>query len=312
LPESSLSEAEVQEMTKYARVNFKQSFKNMTVSDASGPALVANPTLNSVHYSEDRIWLLSMMVSYGGFNLIELDIENRSVISSNFLVNDMKKNSDSKAETIRIPYATIAGNYLVIRNSSNYYFEYLVFDLRTKKKLRSFVSGPDEEMKSLLHSDFLQRGTWFSEKDEKEINNEKAFLRKLSSGQGFLFVSSLDNDSMTITTGSLKAIQGIEGLAMGIATGMIMPGFAIGTYRVMFYLTTYRKKLSYAHTRFSIPHFDLSTSRKVQSSLDYLLDNFEKKDLEANSSFIFKKKGEFLLSVYSKEKKGFEVFRMEL
>jgi hypothetical protein len=252
------------------------------------------------------------MVSYGGYNVLELDIPQRNIRSSNFLINDMKKNSDSKPEVIRIPYATVIGDYLIIRNSSNYYLEYIIYDLVTSKKIRSFISGPNEDMRQVFHSDFLQRGTWFSGKKEKEIVNEKAFLRKLSSGQGFLYVSQLEKDSITITTGSVKAVQGIEGLALALASGMILPSFAIETYRVIFYISTYRKKLTYVHTRFSLPDFLPSSSRNIESGLDYLLENFESKELEANSSFIIKKDDQFILAVFNTEKRAFELTRMNL
>lgn len=312
LPESSLSDDEEEKLTKYARVKYKQSLDNMIVSSAQETSVVANAGTNSIFYNEDKVWLLSLMTSFGGYNVLEYDIRKGTLKSLNFLVNDMKKNSDSKPETIKIPYPTISGNHLIIRNSSFYHFEYLIYDLNSGNKVNSFTAGPDESLRKLLHSNFKQKGTWLSGSDEKEIENEKAFLRKLSTGRGFVYVCEISEDSITLTTGSLKATEGMGGLLFSVATGMLssMANFTIGDYQIIPYLTTYRNKLSFAHSRFSLKDYQPSKSTEIASSLDRLLESFEDKRLGSTSSFVMEKLGSYFLAVYNPDSRKFEIFRM--
>jgi hypothetical protein len=148
---------------------------------------------------------------------------------------------------------------------------------------------------------------------EKKLDNEKAYLRKFSSGSGFIIVSGNNPDSITITTGSIKAIEGLEGVMLSMVTKLAgySLGLTIGNFQIIPYLRMFRNKLIYSHSRFSQNGFELSSSVSVTTALDALMDNFEKRDIKSHSSFILRKGESFFVAVYDHDIKKFELFSLE-
>lgn len=313
LPKSSLSQAEIKKYTKEASVKYKKAFEDMLVSPVDRTSVIGYSAANSIYYSENKIWIVCRTPFGTGFNLFEIDLDKQDVSSSNIIINDMKENANAKIESYKTPYAVIWNNTFIIRNSSDYFFEYKFYNLATKQMIREYSAGSDESLRKLLHSDFNQIGTWVSGAGEKKVDNEKAYLRKLSSGEGFIIVSGNNVDSITITTGSVKAIQGPGSMLLTLASswgGDISLGSALGNIQILPFIRIFRNKLVYSHSRFSQNDFNLSSSVSVTTALDALMDNFERKDLKSPSSFILKKGKTYFEVVYNQDSKKFEFFTL--
>ena len=135
-----------------------------------------------------------------------------------------------------------------------------------------------------MHSYLKQKGTWLSGNDEKKMDNERAFMRKLNNGSGFLAFTHESTDSFTVTTGSLVATSGLTGLLLTIGTGALgyMANLTIGNYQIVPYLELYRNKIIYCHSRFSKETLEPSVASDATTAFDALLDNFEKRDLRSS------------------------------
>jgi hypothetical protein len=131
-------------------------------------------------------------------------------------------------------------------------------------------------------------------------------------GIGFIIVSGNDPDSITITTGSVKAIEGLDGMLLSMGTKLVgfSLGLTIGSFQIIPYLRMFRNKLVYSHSRFSKNGFELSSSVSVTTALDALLDNFERRDLKSHSSFIVRKGETYFPAVYNPDIKKFELFTL--
>jgi hypothetical protein len=313
LPKSSLSQEEIKKYSKEASVKYKKAFEDMLVSQVDKTSVIGYSSTNCIFYSENKIWLVCRAPLGIGFNLLEIDLDKQTVSSSNIIINDMRENANAKNESFKTPYAVIWNNLFIIRNSSNYFFEYLFYNLTTKQKIREYTAWADESLRKVLHSDFNQIGTWLSGAGEKKLDNEKAYLRKLSLGVGFIIVSGNNKDSITITTGSVKAIEGLEGMLLSMGTKLVgfSLGLTIGNFQIVPYLRMFRNKLVYNHSRFSQNGFELSSSGSVTTALDSLLDNFERRDLKSHSSFIVRKGENYFPAVYDPGIKKFELFTLE-
>lgn len=312
LPASTLSDEEVKKYSKYAKIKYKTAFDQMIVCEANTSSVVGLAGSNYVYYTEDKIWLVSQTPYYTGFNILEINIKDVTLSTSNYFINDMRKNVDAKSELKKKPYALIYQDYLVLRNSSNYLLEYYFYNLKNHELLKKYSVSNEDSLDYLIHSDFNQRGTWLSGGGEKKLDNEKAYLRKLSSGDGFIILSNFNSDSITLTTGSLKTIEGLVGSLVSIGTAFFSyaANFTIGSFQIIPYLQIYRNKLVYSHSRFSNNSFEPSTSHKITTTIDKLLDSFEKRDLKSTSTILILKEDEYYIAVFNPDNKKLELFKL--
>jgi len=312
LPASSLSPEEIKKYTKEAKIKYKNSFDNMNVSTADATSIISNPGTNSVFYSENRIWLLCQTPNSNGYNILELNTEMKELQNWNIMINDVQKNNSSDYFNFMTPYAVVFHNYLFLRNSSPTFFEYHIYDVNSRTALKKYGARPDEALRKIVHSDLRQKGTWLSGQDEKKLDNEKAFLRKLKNGAGLLAFTQESKDSFTVTTGSIVATSGLTGLLVSIGTGALgyMANLSIGNFQIVPYLELYRKKVIYCHSRFSKETLEPSAGTDITTTFDALLDNFEKRDLRSSSSFIMKKDGRFLAAIFNPGIKKFEIYSL--
>ena len=309
LPESSLSPDEIKKYTKAAAIKYKAAFRKMRISKADETSVIGIISNNALYYSNEKIWLLTETPFYTGYNILEIDIKNESISSSNYMINDMRRNVEAKKEFVKKPYALIWGNNLIIRNSSYYTFEYEFYDLSTKQLIKKYDSFDGDSLTNLIQSDFNQKGTFISGKIGKKIDNEKAFIRKIAAGEGFIIVSKSDIDSITITTGSIKEIQGIEGTLLTAAQFILTyGGNKVFDYLLSGYITAFRDKLVYCHSRFSLDGFNLSSANNITTKLDNLLKNVEKRDFNSPSTTIFTIGKQYVVAVFNISTRKFELF----
>jgi|GEM_PF-5256969 len=313
LPASTLSTEETRQYSKEYRVNYKTAFEQMNVVQTGSPAIIGNSSPNGVFYEEGKIWILSQTPHWTGYNILELDLKKYSISSFNYILNDMRRNVQSQPENRFIPSATIYKGMLIIKNNSRHTFKYLFYDVNTAGKLREYDASSDSSLQAIINSELVQKGTWLSGSDEKKITKEKAVLRKLSSAVGFLNVAEETQDSLTLTVGAFIPTAGIEGTLMSFTTSMLMSGFAnvaIGNFHIIPYLTAVRNKLLYFHTRFSKKSMEFSRAKNITTSLDYLLENFEKQELASSSTVVLKKRGSYFFAIFNEDKKSFDLRKL--
>lgn len=312
LPKSSMSPKEIKKYTKYARVKYKNALYNLQVCRADEPSLLRLLAPNTIYYTDKKIWILLQMPFNTGYSVLDIDIDKNTAASANYFINDMKKNVESKLEFEKILNAVIWKNKLIIRNTSYKSFEYFIYNLSTKQLIKKYSSLEGTPITSLINSDLNQNGTWYSANNEKNLTNEKAFLRKLQSGYGFICVSENDKDSLTVTTGSIKQTQGLIGSLITIGSLFISSkmGFVIGAVQIIPYITIYRNKLFYCHTRFAHESFENSASKKINTKLDELLKLFGNRDLSSHSSMLFKNTNDYIFMVYNMDTNKFDLIRL--
>lgn len=311
LPESSLSPDEIKKYTKSAKVKYRSAFDDLIVSRANSVSAIGFAGKNYVYYTDDKIWLALQTPLYTGYNIIELDINKKSLSSTNYMINDMRKNAEAKNEGLKTPYALIWKNYLIVRNSSYYFFQYQFYNLNTRELVKEYTITTADSLQEVINSDLTQKGTWISGGAEKKLHNENAYLRKLGAGDGFIFLSDDQNDSITITTGSIKKIQGPLVSVINSAFFIAKSGsISIADFFLTSFLRIYKDKLVYNHSCFSASTFEVSPSKNVYKTIDLLLDNFERRDIKSNSSFIIQKEGKYMVAVLNTESKKFELYNL--
>ncbi|MCB0777604.1 MAG: hypothetical protein KDB99_14945, partial [Chitinophagaceae bacterium] len=308
MPASSLSDDELKKYEKEYKINYKKS----TGIVSNGYA--TSSTINDGN-SEDKIRVFFNIQGGTGFNMLEIDAAARQIHSINFIVNDMRYNMvEASAEARRTPFPCVYNDYLIIRNTSNYYFEYIVFNLRTHQKIASHKTGPGEELRTLVQSDFLQIGTWGSKQEEKELDNEKAFLRKLSSGVPILQVTKDGEDSLLITTGSIIPTEGIGGFLLSMSTAFLtsMANLRIGSTQVIIYLTLSRHKLILGESKFSLKDFQPSPSARKPLKYRTDFDNKLLKELGKRESFALATGEKTIFGFYIPDKKQFDLYTLDV
>jgi hypothetical protein len=312
LPSSSLNSEEIKKYGKSAGIKYKAAFDDVIVCRADAENIIGQAGTNSIYYSENKAWILSQAPSFTGYNILTLDFATNSLDNNTIMLNDIEKNNSTDNSKIFHPYAAIVNGHLFIRNTSYYYYEYHIYDLKTMGKVKEYISENEESIRKLIHSDLNQKGTWLSGNDEKKLDNEKAFLRKVNSGKGFIALSNITADSITITTGSLNVTTGLGGMVLSLATmelGSLL-NITIGSFQIIPYLAYYRNKMIYCHSRFSTKTLEPSQSVNITTTLDLLMENFEKKDLKSKSTFLIRKNGSYLISVFNSSTKKFELVRL--
>lgn len=306
MPVSSLSDEELKKYDKEYKINYKKSTGLVSKGYAT------SSTINESN-SEDKIRVFFNIQGGAGYNMLEIDAAAKKVLSFNFIINDMRYNMvEASAQARRNPFPCVYNDFLIIRNTSDYYFEYVVFDLRTHQKVASHKTGSGEELRTLVQSDFLQIGTWGSKKEEKELDNEKAFLRKLSSGIPILQVTKDGEDSLLITTGSIIPTEGIGGFLLSMSTAFLtsMANLRIGSAQVILYLTLFRNKLILGESKFSLKDFQPSPLSRQPLKYRTDFDNPLLKELGNRRSFALATGEKTIFGFYNPEKKQFDLYTL--
>ena len=117
------------------------------------------------------------------------------------------------------------------------------------------------------------------------------------------------NDSITITHIAYNYTSGIEGTMVSLASYQIgsLLNIHYGPMQIIPYLYSYRYKLAYAHSRFSVHNMELSKSNTVRTLFDRILKDIERKDLSQTSSFFVKDKKSLLLGIYNTQTRQFQI-----
>ena len=212
-----------------------------------------------------------------------------------------------------VPVATAYDSLLIIQNSSPKIFEYYYYNIINGKLITKFETKPDNSLYSLVHSPLQQIGSFGSSSEEKELDNEKLFIKRKNSGFPFITGEPV-GDSLVLTFGSFVPTQGAEGMLLSFATmGFGMGagiGVAIGDIRIIPYLTSSRNKFLYAHSKFSLKGLQPSIANNTRTYLDDFLADNKLKDLGKSNSFLLELPGKLIFGLYNKETKKYAMNRI--
>ena len=308
LPNSTLTKEEEKIYTKECRIKFKNlgQLKSTRIN-----SIQSLPEYNHVFYSKQKIYIvLELSFSLGRY-VMDFDLNKENLITHNYFINSITINTGSNKYIKKTPVSTVFDSILVLQNSSYYTVEFLFYNLRTQELIKKYSVPVKDSIYELMHSSFRQKGTYGSKNQEKEIENEKAFMRKIRGSFSYISISSLTQDSIVLTLASLQYTEGIGGTLLSLSTKPIgyMANIHIGNLQLVPYLTSRRYKLLYAHSKFNSHTLEPTSSRSVTTVLDEILDNFMSHELSSNNSFLIQRNADILMGVFNKNNGMFDVYK---
>ncbi len=309
LPEQSLTKEEIKERGKFLAVKYPGSLGGLFVSDLKNPSNYQVSAANQLLYNDTAIFILLRTPYNAGVHLLQLNRDNGNVSFKNFLIN--KINPDKINTPVeKIPIATAYDSLLIIQNSNAGMLEYSMYHLNTKQLIIKHEAEGDNSLHSLVQSDLRQIGTYGSKDEEKELTNERRFLRRKNKGVLFMKAIKEDNDSLLLTFGSFIETEGLSGTLLSLATSNIGVYFytPIGIFVVVPYLTLSRNKFLFAHSKFSLQTLQPSLAANLTTPIDKIASDKKIDDLERGSSFIIERDKKLYVGVFNKEKDKYEVF----
>lgn len=309
LPELSLTKEELKERGKFLSVKYHQALAGLYVSDLKKPSNYQLSPANQLLYNDTAFYFILKTDYNAGFHVLQLNRDNGSVSFKNFLINKINPNK-LNTPLEKIPAATAYDSLLIIQNSNAVMFEYYFYNLNTKDLIKKHEAEGDNSLYSLVHSDLRQIGTYGSKDDEKELTNERRFLRRKNKGLLFLKAFKTDNDSLMITFGSYVPTEGIGGSLLSFTTMSLSSYFfaPIGPFQLMPYLSISRNKFLFAHSKFSLATLQPSTAINITTAINNIALDKKIDDLERNSSFIIECNGKLYVGVFNKSKNKYGIF----
>ncbi len=309
LPEQSLTKEEIKERGKFFAVKYPAVLSSLFVSDLKNPSKYQISPANQLFYNDTAIFIISGTPYNAGVHLLQLNRNNGNVSFKNFLINKIRPDKTG-TPVEKIPIATAYDSLLIIQNSNAAMLEYSIYNLNTKELIKKYEAEDDNSLYSIVHSDLRQIGTYGSKDEEKELTNERRFLRRKNKGLLFMKAGKADNDSLIITFGSFVMTEGIDGTLLSFATSYI--GFylftPVGAFGVVPYLTLSRNKFLFAHSKFSLQTLQPSTTTNLVTSIDKIANDKKIDDLEKNSSFIIERNEKLYVGVFNKKKGKYDIF----
>lgn len=302
LPEKSLTKEEIKERGKFLAVKYSNSLYGLYVSDLKDPRPYDINPNDQLFYNDSTIYFLLKTPYNAGFHLMELDRNSNTLSFKNFLINKLNPQKFS-TPLEKIPAATAVDSVLIIQTSNVNTFAYHFFNLNTKQETAFYETGADNSLYKLVNSELSQIGTYASKDEEKDITNEKLFLRRKNKGSLFLKASKADNDSLLLTFGSYTPTEGIGGTLLSFATMGISDIIPMGTsmFQMLPYLTLSRNKFLFAYSKFSIKSLQPSTATGITTAINKFAGDKRIDDLEKNSSFIIEKGNKLYIGIFNKK-----------
>jgi hypothetical protein len=302
LPQKSLTKEEIKERGKFLAVKYSNSLYGLYASDLKVPKPYEINTGNQLFYDDNTIYFLLRTPYNAGFHLLELDRNSSNLSFKNFLINKLNPEKFS-TPLEKIPVATAIDSLLIIQTSNVNTFAYHFYNLKTKEQLAFHETGADNSLYKLVNSELSQIGTYASKDEEKDITNEKLFLRRKNKGSLFLKAAKSDNDSLLLTFGSYTPTEGIGGTLLSFATMGIsdMMAFGAGIVQMLPYLTLSRNKFLFAYSKFSLKSLQPSTATGITTPINKFAGDKRIDDLEKNSSFIIEKGNKLYIGIFNKK-----------
>jgi hypothetical protein len=306
LPSSTLSKEVIKERGTYLEIKFKDMFSNLSVSHTCHPDIFQFPSLSQLFYNDSCLYILNKTASETGINVFKINTNNGTIVSSNYFVN--KPMSDVAPRNVAFPVATIYDSLLIIQNASQKNFEYYFYHLYTGSLIVKHETKSDNTLYRLVHSPLRQLGTFGSGKEEKELDNEKLFMRRR--GHGTLFIKPyLNRDSLVFTFGSFVPTKGAEGWLLGMASigAGVGTGMMLGENHFLVYMAGDRNKFLYAHSKFSLKDIQPSAANNIRTYLDDFIRDKKMEELRDDNSVLIALPERIYIGIYQRRDRLFEL-----
>ena len=310
LPEKSMSKAEEKIHDKVTQIKLTKLWKDsfVPVKINSEQAL---PAGNQIYYTENRIYILLPIPYNMGIYIIDIDLKHNTLQTRNYFLNDLRVNSGDDQYAKMKPVAMVFDSTLVIQNSSYHKFEFHFYDLFSPALLKKYSVHVSDSFQYLVHSSLMQQGTFTFKNQEKEIERGKTFMRKVEGDFSFITMPLITKDSVIFTISRLKQTKGIEGALINAAIFALSTPLQGAWYNWITFGTFSgsRDMFLYAHAKFSRREFVPSTAKGLETTIDRVLDQFEKRALKSSSSFFIQKNQESIIGALEPRQGIFELFR---
>ena len=308
LPRSTLTNEEEKNYSNRCRIDFKkiEGLKADKLNKVN-----PFPVYDHILFTDTKIYLQLVLPFSAGIHVMELDLAEKNLRYKNYFINSVEINTGTIKNVKKSPVSTIFDSILVIQNSSHYRFEFYFYNLRTNELIKSYSVPVKDSIYTLVHSPLFQKGTYGSPDQEKELENETAFMRKINGSFSYMSTASYSKDSIVFTLASLQNTEGIEGTLLSFSTMPLgyMANIRFGNFQFIPYLTSTRNKLLYAHAKFDMQTFNASISRSVKTILDDILTYFNRREIGSNSTFLIQTSSSILISAFNKSTKLFDVYK---
>ncbi len=308
LPKYTLSAGELKQYDKYLSLDYEECFKQMSVSQCNQPDLFQMPSQSQLFYNDSVLYIINKTPYSTGVNVLSISFLTKQLRSSNYFLNEVNKNAMG-TNIEKHAAATLYRNTLIIENCSDKQFEYHFFNINSGELLRSYKVPVKDSLGILVHSAYHQLGTFGSASEEKDLKNEKLFIRRKNNGMQFI-KPVITGDSMVLTFGSFIPTAGVEGLLLTAATASL--GFAAnihaGNTRFIPYLTAdQRNKFVYAHSKFAMNGWKPSTATNTTTILDQLIEENKLKASLKDNTILICLQDKVYLGVYDNETRKYVV-----
>ncbi len=308
LPKMPLTENQIKERGKHLAVKYSDQIGFMYTAELSNPDRYRLNIGSQLYYDQENIFILIRMPYKAGIHMLQINHKTKAVNFDNYIINQYNASAIGTSLE-KIPIATAIDSFLIIKNSNNELLEYYIYNLYDKKIIVHHKKTEDS-LQKIVQSPLLQLGTYTSKNEEKELKNEKRFLRRVNAGIPFIKAYKDENDSLIITFGGYKETAGVDGTMLSMFT-MGIAGVPIGSadaFGFMFYLNSSRNKFLFAHSKFSNNGLIPSTNDNVKTKLNNIASNKLIDDLERKSSFAIEVNNKLYLGIFNKKKNSYSLY----
>ncbi|HRG83162.1 MAG TPA: hypothetical protein PLO99_11655 [Chitinophagaceae bacterium] len=307
LPDSNMDKSFYKEYPKETRINFSKQLINPVVLPMGQISVYSRPG-PQLYYSDTEVYILMNIPFALGVFTIHLNLNTNQITTHNYEINSLITNAGNDNTRIMHPSACIADSFLIVKNLSVNKYQYLFYDLRSHELIKR-MEATTKDIETLVHSTIRQKGTWASAKEEKEFEKKEAYFKK---GNGILFVSGIDKDSISVTSLLVLQTTGITGSLLDFLAPMPLDFSSKAGYYLSLLippLGSKRDRLIFFHSRFSLRDFQPSSGKNVRTLLDSMVDEAKNDELWDDLCFFVRKKAEFYIGSYSTEDKKIHVIR---
>lgn len=309
LPKSTLSKLEIKEHGgSHLEIKYKALFSDMSINQTNKPAIFQFPSLSQLFYNDSCIYIINKSAFEAGINVFKINTVLNISSSTNYFVN--KVTTGIPSDALAHPFATIYDSLLILQNCSSKKFEYYFFNLITGRLIARHETTPNDSLHKLVHSSLRQIGTFVSAAEEKQLSDERKFIKAIIKVVPFI-KPIISKDSIILTFGAFVGTPGMEGMFLSLATGgfgsLLGIGATIGNTRFIPYLTTGRYMFLYAHSKFSLNTLQPSTANNITTYLDDIVNDKKLKAMQSNNAVLIELPQKLYIGIYNKKTVSFDV-----
>jgi hypothetical protein len=320
MPKTNLSEDEVKRYNSEVKLKLANDMLDFAVERMDEPNVLGTPLDNRIFFDERQAYLLVKMPYNIGYYVIQILFNEGTMTQKNLFINSLQEDYYcGDIDKKKVLTATIADAVLIVGNNNAENLQFHFFNATTLAPLQSYNVNIADSLQTVVHSKLKQKGTWGSEKEIKELDNEKLYFRRKHTGSQSLSVAAYNSETLVLTSGSLietgspvKTLLTLASIGLG-AFGMVT--INTGARMLSDYLTVIRNGLKakfkhlYTHAKFSRADFRPAGQANVTSFLDVIHEQLTDQRFNKPSSFFIQQGGTYYVGVFNKQSGFLELLK---